>query len=804
MLLLTVLLTRQQGACGTGQQHHSSLERDSRSKHSKYTADQLPVELIRFITGYKAPLEVLVDITPLLQYLGDDGYSTSTFYAFVDTWASNDSMLSYIFLSNVTGQCTPIQKNGGNGWSLTVDLVLWNSTSSSTSTTSTTTTSTTSVSSGFALAGVVPKLTVTISPGFDGGNPNSGFGFGKITVHEGVLTSDRKSVLLDKAVDLAANGQATNPPIYLCNSANDLHTAAYWGLLSRPAVVPGTLRGDGTLENIEFSFLSSLYSNKLVGTRIQSVSSDGTLITVTLTDAGEPSVGMVVYFSSNIYSPREFNGTWFNSSFGFSHVGNVTAVDGKVVTIQLNNYSGCITSSLLETYKQGLLILPQSATILASTNATVMAAASWGMANINYGLGSGSCFDALLLNESNVSDSSAAGGQNVSFSLMESIGRVSLTPPAQSSVDASGSHVCIVHQSCQGRLFSRSFNVTLLPGDVALLHLITTAHGWEYTTEQCGEYCEALYNVRLNGANTANVSEFRDWCKLNPTGPSQHGTWDESRNGWCPGSVQPGLYFDVTQSILTGVNTLDFDLFVKSNVTGQHELYTDFSGWPLNNGAIVYVTASLVVFDAASVAKVRARQGARTAVEAALQTGSSAVSSGQGTVHMAGDAPAALVAMEPSPISGRLLRSERLPRSQSHRDEYKESLLEKASSPDSAQLPFDFEARAPWYSYNSNASADGSVRNLTGANVVNLFQDALMQGARRNVTVEIGRQAFSGVWQQAALHLQIGQPVGLEMDHWDHTGGVGIVLRESSLPPGVKVAAMSHASGGNRLWSVAS
>ena len=83
-------------------------------------------------------------------------------------------------------------------------------------------------------------------------------------------------------------------------------------------------------------------------------------------------------------------------------------------------------------------------------------------------------------------------------------------------------------------------------------------------------YCHAVYHLNLNGRNFANITQWRDDCFLNPIGPQQHGTWYESRNGWCPGSVEPGIYIDVTDELLSGSNVFNLTLTVWQNATKRY------------------------------------------------------------------------------------------------------------------------------------------------------------------------------------------------------------------------------------------
>merc|ERR1719188_960775 len=198
--------------------------------------------------------------------------------------------------------------------------------------------------------------------------------------------------------------------------------------------------------------------------------------------------------------------------------------------------------------------------------------------------------------------------------------------------------VCVLEQRRQGRLFQRSFHLDdLVPGeDAVVLQLTVTGHGWSSTTEQCGEYCHALYQLRFNGQLAHNISEFRNDCKENPVGvnTTQIGTWWESRNGWCPGSVEPGVFVDVTKWLSKGKNHLAVDALVWSEVTKSYELYTDVSGFAFRDGASLAIGLNLFVYGADAVAAARAKEKPSTPAESALKHGVG----GRGQVDPAGPA----------------------------------------------------------------------------------------------------------------------------------------------------------------------
>merc|ERR1740117_2710667 len=149
-----------------------------------------------------------------------------------------------------------------------------------------------------------------------------------------------------------------------------------------------------------------------------------------------------------------------------------------------------------------------------------------------------------------------------------------------------GDKICVLARRATGRVFERSFELpTFEPaakagniGDSVLLQLAVTGHGWSGSTEQCGEFCHAIYHIKVNGKSAADVTEWRNDCEKNPVS-GQFGTWEIHRDGWCPGSVEPGLYIDMTKWAKTGKNEISVDLSVWSSKTKRYERYTNYGNY---------------------------------------------------------------------------------------------------------------------------------------------------------------------------------------------------------------------------------
>ncbi len=115
-----------------------------------------------------------------------------------------------------------------------------------------------------------------------------------------------------------------------------------------------------------------------------------------------------------------------------------------------------------------------------------------------------------------------------------------------------------------------------LPPDASNVEarLITTGHSFG-NTYNCAEFCIMRQDLTLNGA-LHSVVPWRNDCRDNPVSP-QAGTWQYSRNGWCPGSVAVVNVMDLTPDALAGADNLfDFDIRMYD---GEVSVNTDPVDW---------------------------------------------------------------------------------------------------------------------------------------------------------------------------------------------------------------------------------
>ena len=73
----------------------------------------------------------------------------------------------------------------------------------------------------------------------------------------------------------------------------------------------------------------------------------------------------------------------------------------------------------------------------------------------------------------------------------------------------------------------------------------------------------SVQGMRAINTETFSTNPWRKDCDENPVSP-QYGTWEYSRNGWCPGAVAVGDIIDITEAVtIGGDNNLNFDILRK-------------------------------------------------------------------------------------------------------------------------------------------------------------------------------------------------------------------------------------------------
>jgi hypothetical protein len=768
------------------------------------------VELLRFVTAYGTGIETLVDLTPYSPLLeagraSDKGLSM---YSFIDTWVNNDTGTDAMYMHNITEQCYPIARSYGNGWSLSAELVFWPRGNSS---------------SGRETASVRPKHSVTLSSGFYGGD----YDFGRVAVHTAKLASHGGSVLLERAVDFEG---AEHAQVYECRQGMpEMEYAARMGFLAQQVEV--SVRKDGNTTAAE-KLMNQTYQNmamdEFVVSGTATTDPDGdhgnrSLVLEYNPDEAELEVGMPVYFRpGDVFTDQEMQtGVWWNLSYPFKRVGKIDALTNTTASVFLE--SGCIPTNKT---KLGSvvprLMSPRSKKALPELRAILRTVGNYAVERANMAPPSDPLAAAgisevqLLLPYREDANHSAkeATPSNFLFSLghdeddhiagfsvqaPKMIGTVPLLRAgntaeapieAEEGANETVGGVCVLEQRRQGRLFERSFHLDDLARgeDVVVLQLTVTGHGWASTTEQCGEYCHALYQLRFNGKLAHNISEFRNDCKENPVGvnTTQIGTWWESRNGWCPGSVEPGVFVDVTKWLRKGKNHLAVDALVWSEVTKSYELYTDLSGFAFRDAASLAIGLNLFVYGADAVAAARAKEKPSTPAESALKDGVG----GRGQLDPTGPPvteEGVVQLMQKRPTS-ELLQMTSVVDVQTKTDQLRAGRMRGSGAAGAASREGQTRPQPPWYFLNSSVPEQVKASQIEdeGAVRIPVMVTELIQGARRVAYAQLEAALIPKDWDSVAVHFKLEKPPGnLSIDHWDRVGSFGLKLPAKQAPEGI-------------------
>ena len=81
-----------------------------------------------------------------------------------------------------------------------------------------------------------------------------------------------------------------------------------------------------------------------------------------------------------------------------------------------------------------------------------------------------------------------------------------------------------------------------------------TGHGWD-NTQNCAEFCSKEHFFTVGGKETGKEI-WREDCSETETDGTQHGTWEYSRAGWCPGAQVHPWDIDVSEQV-AGQSTVD-------------------------------------------------------------------------------------------------------------------------------------------------------------------------------------------------------------------------------------------------------
>lgn len=102
--------------------------------------------------------------------------------------------------------------------------------------------------------------------------------------------------------------------------------------------------------------------------------------------------------------------------------------------------------------------------------------------------------------------------------------------------------------------------VQKLPGETMWkLATTNTGHGFDFDANNCGEFCNNIQSVDVNGQAQWSWDIIQE-CSTNPLYP-QGGSWIYDRAGWCPGMNSATKEFELTPFVETGDSfTVDYDI----------------------------------------------------------------------------------------------------------------------------------------------------------------------------------------------------------------------------------------------------
>jgi len=712
--------------------------------------NQEAVELLRFITGYKTGLDSFVDVTPMTPMLEKE--QVLKVYSYIETWVGNDTINNQAYFDNVTQRCSkirgPDKDSQGNGWSLSVDL-------------------------GFTPPKkkdmVHPRKVVPLIS-------NAMFadaGFGKVAVHEVFydghsLTASGSEADPDQKKFRAFEkdvSSAVNATVFRCDGGNDLLqklsvAAAAQKFVSNPSAE------DALMQELFQSNLRMVDVHPLTTTSRYHTKPNEIVVTYKPSDA-HFSPGLDVYFSDAVTDTwLASDEVWLNTSTPFKSMGSVVSVDNGTAVLSFS--TSCMPSAAnswlpklrVPESKEAIDIaskFARDARDLAKRKGRHLkeAASHIGGKHLGEAVNGDVIIGTLLLEE-------FAGHIDLK-SLRD--GDKKFRPQLTARRESEGAStqigkVCVITEQAPGRLVDTFFDLPKISkGERVVVQFTATGHGWASTEEQCGEFCKMRYNVSFDGHKPAEFMHWRDDCNKNPTGQSQYGTWWEPRNGWCPGSVNDGVYFDITDSLkkdLTTQHHLAIDISVLNSNSGVYEPYSNLKGWLNHDPAMLNVDMKLFIYPP-------------TAVKAA-QSIDKSCSKVHATFHAGSGKPVG--ARWPQNDHHDMRQSEEAPE---HEVSGTKAFL-KGSDQQSNKGPscsIDFEAAAPWHLFKSD-EVEQEVEEITW---VSLLKNRLVQGDSQTQFINVNRTILPAAWGQVGLRLRLERPGGgLDFDHWDRLGSVGLVV----------------------------
>lgn len=746
-------------------------------------SDGQPVELLRFITPYRTGLDSFVDVTPYSQLLKKG--EPLHFYSFIDTWVGNNSMSHAAYMDNTSQLCTLVNHSDGNGWLLSADLI-FSGLPQQASGIGNSLASVKGKISGSELLSLHPRAVVPLID-----DTVSALDFGHVTMHEAVLEDNgvpgplfvqtSKDRTTREALAQALRGAQT-APVYDCDKGKNALARSVLEMHTIDELSRLMGKGDNETISYEQELLSFRLGPSLVSLIANASNVEKRHVTVTFNETlVKPVKGLPVFFSG-AFTDTWMNDDkmWWNQSTPFKPAGSILSVGNGTALVGLN--CACVPNA--ENGWMPNLVMPKNekswvhaqaflekikdhaqekylTASLATSNRsqTPVTLPTEGLLGFldTSSTDSATGFPLLMKSQAETSFPNVVDMSQLS-QLKSRVKATSLPGSSQKK-----KKVCVVTQQIHGRMLDKEFEMpALAEGERVIAQITSTGHGWASTQEQCGEYCKVKYHLKFDDGSPVEFMQWRDDCKDNPNGKFQHGTWFESRNGWCPGAVNPGVFVDVTHAVkgLHGKHRFTLDTLVHSSVSGEYEPFTDWDGWLYGDNANLRLAITLFIYPKEAIHAAQ-NEGRRSCTRASAALRSTSTTAGASW-------PADLTIQTTTPGDS-LLRIEEV------------------------QCPLDFESRSPWYLWNVNAS-DYKTPALEKAALdsstqwVSVMSRQMVQGSSRLQKVQLNPSVLPSNWGQVGLRLRLERPEGkLDFDHWDRIGSVGLLLqkkvKEATHPP---------------------
>jgi len=715
---------------------------------------QEAVELLRFITGYKSGLDTFVDVTTMTPML--QNAQGLELYGFIGTLVNNYSATTQAYINNETEQCSQTSHSEGNGWSLSVDL-------------------------GFTPPKrkdkIHPRKIVPLLS-------NAMFAdarFGRVAVHEAVYDGHTVNPQAGNTQFEKDVSTAQNATVFRCDGgAEEFLRNLQLAAEAQKLVLK---KSDETQV-----FQAALKTVEVKPTTTSSMYVHPGQLAVTFNPKGvQLTPGLPVYFSDAVTDGWvRAEQVWMNVSAPFEPMGSVVSVKNDTAVLSFS--TGCVPSAA-NSWEPRMQV-PVSQAAIDSAKQFVSDAKDLAQqkhhqikkASGHKGQHLDKAVNGEVIVGTLVLDEFVGHIDLKSKSLWETKDgqqkfHAQLSKPKRS--EGAISHigkVCVVTEQAHGRFVDKFFDLPKVEeGERVVAHFTATGHGWASTEEQCGEFCKMKYNISFDGDRPAEFMQWRDDCDNNPTGNSQYGTWWESRNGWCPGSVSAGVYFDITDSLKKDSTNhrLTIDLSVLNKDSGSYQPYTNLKGWLKHDESVLNTDMKVFIYPKAAVQAARQWHGKSCSkAHAALQTGSLQPLGG---FWPRGEGPRK-PEQEELPTQEESVKERR-----SLRDGIRDGMVSMdAETPPACSI--DFEATAPWHLFHE----DRWGREGEEMTWVSVFHKRLIQGNTQVQAVHLNRTSLPKTWGQVGLRLRLQRPdgPGLDFDHWDRIGSIGLVV-DRPLPPPV-------------------